>query len=446
MPINPIDLGQPGAAHVSSFWAATAGPSAAPSQPVEGDLDVDIAIVGGGYTGLSTAYHLARDHGIKAHVLEANRVGWGCSGRNGGFCSAGIGKEDYGTWIARWGIEQTRRIYAMSREAVELVDSILTREQIDADRTPTGGLELAHRPNRLDEMAARCRFLTDQFGIEARMLGRDELERDYLVSREAHGAMHVGEGFGLHALRYANGLARAAIGHGAVIHEASPVLGWKKDGERYRIATPRGTVRAREIVVATNGYTNDELSEHLRGRLLPALSSIIVTRPLTEAERASVNWKTHLKIWDSRRLVFYYRLLPDNRILFGSRGGIEDTPESNAERRRWMVRRLAEMFPPLARVDIEHFWHGWVCVSYDRNPHFGTLPYQDGVHYALAYIGSGVALATYAGNLLARRIAGQPVDYGPLLSRPLPLFPFPAFRRTWQRLAYAWYGYKDEHA
>jgi hypothetical protein len=446
MTIRTIDLGQPGAAHVNSYWAANAGDTVAGTEPLAEDYDVDVAIVGGGYTGLSTAYHLARDHGIRAHVLEANRVGWGCSGRNGGFCSAGIGKEDYGTWIARWGAEQARRIYDMSRDAVDTVDGILTRERIDAERTPTGGLELAHRPNRLGEMSERCRFLNEQFGVEARMIGRDELERDYLVSREAYGAMHVGEGFALNALRYANGLARAAIAHGAVIHEAAPVQRIDQEGDHYYLCAPGGVVRAREIVIATNGYTNDDLLPRLRGRLLPALSSIIVTRPLSAAERASVNWQTHLKIWDSRHLVFYYRLLPDNRILFGSRGGIEDTPESNAERRRWMARRLGEMFPPLADIGIDYFWHGWVCIAYDRNPHFGEIPYCRGIHYALAYIGSGVALATYAGDLLARRIAGKGVDYGPLLSRPLPRFPLPAFRRTWQRLAYAWYAHKDERS
>ncbi len=444
MPIDPIDLTRAGDAHVGSYWAATAGEEVAGAAPVATDMDVELAIIGGGYTGLSTAYHLARDHGVQAHVLEANRIGWGCSGRNGGFCSIGLGKEDFSAWVARWGLDEAKRVFEQGRDAVRTVKTILEREAIEADKTEEGGLELAHKPNRMASMAARQRQLKDTFGIDARLISRDELRRDYLASEEAHGALHHDEGFGLHALRYSRGLARAAQRHGATLHGASPVTGWRKDGVRHLLATPGGTVRAKQVVIATNGYTNDTLHPETGGRLLPVLSSIIVTRPLTQAERDSVAWRTHLKIWDSRRLLFYYRLLPDNRILFGSRGGIEDTAASGRAQKAWMQKRLAEMFPPLARVETDYFWRGWVCLSYDRNPHLGTTD-DPSVHYALAYIGSGVALATYCGRLLAGRLGGGNVDEtGPLLSVPLPKFPFPALRRLYQRAAYGWYGFQDE--
>lgn len=444
MAINPTDLTRPGDAHVGSYWAATAGEEVAGAAPVAGDIDVDVAIIGGGYTGLSAAYHLARDHGVRAHVLEAHRIGWGCSGRNGGFCSIGLGKEDFEAWVRRWGLDQAKRVFEQGREAVRTVKAILEREGIDADKTPEGGLELAHKPNRMADMAARQKQLKETFGIDARLLSRDELRRDYLASEEAFGALHHDEGFGLHPMRYVRGLARAAQKHGAVLHGASPVIGWCKDGGRHLLATPGGTVKAKQVVIATNGYTNDTLHPATQGRLLPALSSIIVTRPLTEAERQSVAWQSYLKIWDSRRLLFYYRLLPDNRVMFGSRGGIEDTAASARVQKAWMQRRLAEMFPPLARVEVEYFWRGWVCLSYDRNPHLGTTD-DPSVHYALAYIGSGVALATYCGKLLAGRLGGANADeVGPLLGVPLPRIPFPAFRRLYQRAAYAWYGLQDE--
>lgn len=443
MAINPTDLSRAGDAHVGSYWATTAGEEVAGAAPVTGDLDSEVAIIGGGYTGLSAAYHLARNHGVRAHVLEANRIGWGCSGRNGGFCSIGIGKDDFEAWARRWGIEPAKRVFEQGRDAVRTVKEILEREAIDADKTPEGGLELAHKPNRMPGMAARQKDLVEQFGIAARLISRDELRRDYLASEEAHGALHHDEGFGLHPLRYARGLARAAQRHGAILHGASPVTGWRKDGTQHLLTTPGGIVKAKQVVIATNGYTNDTLHPATRGRLLPVLSSIIVTRPLTQAERDSVAWQTYLKIWDSRRLLFYYRLLPDNRIMFGSRGGIEDTAASGRVQKAWMQRRLAEMFPPLAHVETQYFWRGWVCISYDRNPHVGTTD-DPTVHYALAYIGSGVALATYCGRLLAGRLGGGDPAVGPLLGTPLSKIPFPAFRRLYQRAAYAWYGLQDE--
>ena len=442
MPINPTDLSRPGAPHVDSYWAATAGPEVDNCWPVSTDMDLEVAVIGGGYTGLSTAYHLARQ-GIVAHVLEANRIGWGCSGRNGGFCSIGIGRDDFETWVRKFGLAHAKHVFDQGLEAVHTAKRIIEDENLDVERTADGGLELAHRPNRMPELAARQRQLKELFGLDAKLLGKSELERDYLISREAHGALLHHEGFALHPLKYCRGLARAAQRHGAVLHDTSPVVGWRRDAGRHLLRTPAGTVCARQVVIAGNAYTGDGLHCATRGRLLPVLSNILVTRELSQAERDSVNWRSYLKIWDSRRLLFYYRMLPQNRVLFGARGGIQDTPENNRYQRRWLERRFAEMFPALAKVGTEFFWRWWVCLSRDRNPHLGSTD-SGTTHYALAYAGSGVALATYCGRLLADRIAGKPADAGPLLAAPLPGFPFPALRRVYQRFAYAYFALKDE--
>ncbi len=443
MAINIIDPQSPGQRHVDSYWAATAGAEIDGATPVAGDMDVDLAIIGGGYTGLSTAYHLGRKFGLKAHVLEANRIGWGCSGRNGGFATLGIGKTSMQGWIGKWGASEARRIFDQSRDAVRLVRNLLRDEAIDAEATPDGNLELAHLPNRMRGLEHDQRFMQEKFGVPSRMLDKAELERSFLISREAHGALLYGEGFALHALKYARGLARAALGAGAVLHGASPVQNWSRDGKRHVLATPGGRVRAMQVVIAGNGYTGDRLHPAIDGRLLPALSNIIVTRPLTEAERASLNWSTTIPIYDSRNLLFYYRLLPDHRVLFGARGGIEDTPASRDQHKAWLQRRLADMFPVLGGIEVTHFWNGWVCVPFDKSPHVGSV--EDGtVHYALGYVGTGVALATYCGLLLAHRLAGdEALRPSPLLARPLPRFPFPALRRAYQRAMYALFEFQD---
>ncbi|HEX9446998.1 MAG TPA: FAD-dependent oxidoreductase [Dongiaceae bacterium] len=443
MAINIVDPHQPGRPHVDSYWAATAGNEVENTPAVSADIDVDIAIIGGGYTGLSTAYHLGKEFGLSAHVLEANRIGWGCSGRNGGFASVGIGKTSMEGWIKRWGLDEARRCFTQSRDAVRLTHDLLTGEGIDAEPTPMGGFELAHHPSRVKSLEADSRFLREKFQVETRIIGQQELESDHLISREAYGALFYEEGFALHAMRYVRGLARAAQRRGAVLHSASPVQNWQRDGKRHLLQTPGGVVRARQVVIAGNGYTGDRLHPAIKGRLLPALSSIIVTRPLTEAERQSVNWMTYRKIWDTRNLLFYYRLLPDNRILFGARGGIEDTPANQAATRAWLIRRLSEMFPPLAKTDIEYFWSGWVCVTFDKTPHVGTTD-EGTTHYALGYIGTGVALATYCGRLLAHQLAASTaVQASPLLRQKLPGFPLPALRRVYQRAMYQIYEIQD---
>ena len=443
MAINIIDPHAPGQRHVDSYWADTAGAEIADATPVQSDMDVDIAIIGGGYTGLSTALHLGRQFGQSAHVLEANQIGWGCSGRNGGFATLGIGKTSMEGWIGKWGEAEARRIFDQSRDAVRLVRDLLGEEAIDAEATPDGNLELAHRPNRMRGLEHDQRFMATKFGVRAQLLDKGELERRFLISKEAHGALLYEEGFALHALKYARGMAQAAQRAGARLHGASPVQGWSRDGKRHVLATPGGKVRAKQVVIAGNGYTGDRLHPAIDGRLLPALSNIIVTRPLSDAERAELNWSTTLPISDSRNLLFYYRLLPDQRILFGARGGIEDTPGSRTEHKAWLQRRFADMFPSLAGIEVTHFWNGWVCVPFDKSPHVGSVE-DNTVHYALGYVGTGVALATYCGKLLAHRLAGDDsLRPSPLLAKPLPKFPFPALRRVYQRAMYALFELQD---
>jgi glycine/D-amino acid oxidase-like deaminating enzyme len=443
MAINIIDPTAPGQGHVDSYWAATGGPEITGAAAVAADMDVDIAIIGGGYTGLSTAFHLGRKFGATSHVLEANRIGWGCSGRNGGFATLGIGKTSMAGWIRRWGEAEARRIFDQSGDAVRLVRRLLGEEGIDADATPDGNLELAHLPNRISELERQQRMLDARFGVKTRLLDKAELERGYLISREAHGALLFETGFALHAMKYVRGLARAAQRAGATLHDSSPVQSWSRDGQRHLLTTPGGRVRARQVVIAGNGYTGDRLHPAIDGRLLPALSNIVVTRPLTEAERKALNWSTTLPISDTRNLLFYYRLLPDHRILFGARGGIEDTAGSRAAHKAWLLRRLADMFPILNGIEATHFWNGWVCVPFDKSPHVNSI--EGGtVHYALGYVGTGVALATYCGSLLAHRLAGDDsLRPSPLLARPLPRFPFPALRRTYQRAMYTLFEFQD---
>lgn len=437
----PAPLAAP---HEPSYWAATTD-MAPPGSPLAGDKDVDIAIIGAGYTGLSTAYHLARHHGIRACVLEANQVGWGCSGRNGGFAMIGVGKDGYSGWVNRLGVEGARRTFEFGREAVRTLRGVLADNHIPAASPHEGYLYLAHKPNRVRELQDTQRTLKNLFGFDTDLLGRDEVRTAYLNGSQIHGALLYPEHFSIHPMRYVQGLAKAVRDLGVTVHEGSRVGEWTREGKKHVLTTPGGRLRANRVVIATNGYTPDGLHPAIKGRLMNVLSNIVVTAPLTPAQLAATNWRTHQMLVDTRMLRFYFRLLEDNRIMFGARGGITDSPQSDQRMRHWLVAQLKTQFPGLGEIRDEYFWRGWVSIARDKSPHLGTSD-EGTVSYALAYAGTGVAAATHSGKLIAASLATDaPLSRLPLVGTPLPRFEVPALRTWYQRAAYAYYYLKDEY-
>jgi glycine/D-amino acid oxidase-like deaminating enzyme len=250
-------------------------------------------------------------------------------------------------------------------------------------------------------------------------------------------------GFGLNPLKLTQGLAQAAQKWGAQLHSASRVVAWEKVGSRHLCHTPGGTVRARHLVIATNGYTPANLYPQLAGSLLPVLSNILVTRPLTPAERRAQGWWDPTPIYDTRRLLFYYRLLPDGRLLFGGRDGTCDAPRERQRLRAWMARQLYRLFPAWEGVEIEYAWNGLVCLSRQLHPHIGPSPTDPSLWYGLAYHGSGVATGVWAGKILAQEIAGIRPQISALFRQPPRLFPFPWLRLHYLRLGYLWWQLTD---
>jgi glycine/D-amino acid oxidase-like deaminating enzyme len=433
---------------VGSYWEATGGGPAAPEGVgrLRADLEAEIAIVGGGYTGLSAAYHLAREHGVRAVVLEAGPIGWGASGRNGGFCGLGGSKLGYGAMAQRWGVPEAARFFAAQKAGVALVRALAADEGIDLEVAGEGEHYLAHRTSRWHELENAAATAQRLFGERWPLWRKAELEERLLRSPEAQGCLVVPHYFGLHPLRYVRGLARAAAARGAAVHADTPVLAWQRAGGRHRLATPGGTVTAGRVLFATNGYTPEGLDPLLNGRLLPALSSILVTRPLTPAEQAAQGWTRPALVADSRRLLFYIRLLGDGRLLFGARGGLDASPGAFAARQAWMERRLGQKFPAWHGVPVEFAWWGLVCLARDLLPHLGWLDESRTTLGAWAYHGGGVAFATMFGRAAAARLAGREPDPplpAFLLTAP-PRFPAPGLRLLALRAAYLGYGLRDE--
>ncbi len=433
--------------YAPTYWIATAGALPADDGPVRIDMDADVVVVGSGYTGLSCAIHLAREHGIRAVVLEANGVAWGCSTRNGGQAQISAGRLKRSQWIGRWGVEVAKRLHREIAEGFDLFRALVAEPEIDCLPQDGGHLYIAHRDKMMPALEKESRLLNEVFGYPTRILGRDEIHRDFVRDAEARGAMYEPDGMGVHAGKLAFGYLRLARRLGAKVHTDSPVIGYSRRGGFHYLATPGGTVRARAVAFATAGYTSPGLHPLTKNRLMPVLSNSIVTRPLSEQEVAALNFRTKIPLTDTRTLRHYYRLMPDNRFQIGSRSAITGADAANQKHLDLLLAGMARKFPSLKGVAVDYSWWGWVDVSHDMMPRIAQPDPAQSIFYAMGYGGNGVMYSAQAGRRLAQMVAGKGGGLDlPIFTSALPhhglLTPF---RRIGQRALYRWYHLRDEY-
>lgn len=442
-----------GTDYAPTYWVATAGAPPEDDGPITGDVDTDVVIVGSGFTGLATALFLAREHGIRATVLEANRSVWGCTSRNGGQGQNASGRLYRSQWIARWGKDTALKLDAEIRNGFETFKSLVG--EVACDPQPGGHLYLAHREKKMDFLRNEAKVMREVFGYDTHMLSQAEVHRRYVKDAETFGAMHEPDGIGVHPLKLAFGYLRMARALGVKVHPASPVIGFETRNGVHHLKTPNGTVRARAVGFATGGYTSNGLHKSLDSKIMPILSNSLVTRPLTEYELQATNFLTNEVITDTRTLRFYYRKLPDNRVQIGSRSAITGADATNPRHLDALVHGLYRKFPALRGIQIDYSWWGWVDVSHDMMPRITQPDPQQSVFYALGYGGNGVSFSAHAGRRMAQRIAGK-TDSAfqlPIYAKPLE-YPnvfntvrsraFAPFRRIGQQFLYRWYHLRDE--
>ena len=378
-----------------SLYADTARPPA-DTPPLDGDRRVSVAVIGGGFTGLSTALHLA-EQGTDVTVLEANEPGWGASGRNGGQVNPGL-KHDPAQVEADFGPDLGRRMVAMSWGAPDFVFDLIRRQQITCEASQTGTLRAAYSQAGAAEIRASYEPGA-QRGMPVQLLDAGALRAGTGADRYS-AALLDPRGGHLNPLGYARGLAQAAMQAGAKVHGGSPALSVARQGGGWAVQTPTGTVQAEQLVLATNGYT-DGLWNGLRRTLVPVYSGVVATEPLPE-EVARTIMPMASSVYEIGKVTVYYRLDRGNRLLMGGRCRQSDaeTPEQMA----FLVRYALRLWPQLRGFRWTHGWNGQLAVTTDHYPHIHEP--ADGVVTCLGYNGRGVAMSSAMGPQLAKRILG----------------------------------------
>jgi glycine/D-amino acid oxidase-like deaminating enzyme len=430
--------------NADNFWQTTVGDP--PDDPVaSGSLSCEFAIIGAGFTGLNAAIELAQN-GADVCVFDAKSVGWGASGRNGGFACHGGDKRSRKSLLRQHGPDEIAIYRKAQRAAIDQVADNLSEFQIDADRHSDGETTLAHRPTDIAGLQEEADAFAHDYGLSASMLPKDALYDHGLAGPEFHGAMTIPIGFAINPMKYVLGLARAARKLGVRIYAHSPVQTAGHNGHIWQLQTPNANITAKNFLLATNGYSSDDLPHWMSGRYLPVQSNILLTRPLTEGELADQGYTSAQMCCDTRNLLHYFRLMPDRRMLFGLRGALKTTEQSQRAMRAQARHDFDRMFPAWRHVETPYFWSGLLCLNRTLTPFAGPLGDLKNAWGAFGFHGNGVAMGTYAGRLMAEQALGRQNGRPcPDFIRATPRkFELGRFRRHVLRPAYALYNLKDK--
>ena len=392
------------------YWAATAQRPLPVLPPIQGDSECEVAVVGGGFTGLSAAHHLA-EAGVDFVLLEAGAIGQGASGRTAGMAGTRY-KKGWNALSATYGADEARRLYLQMQEALSLLRRLLRDYDVEDALHAQSQLIPAHTPDALAELARDAEWLRREVGENVvALLDRDGAEREIGAGGYA-GAWLDPRGGALQPVEFLRALAAGLAAKGGRLHGETPAISFEETDDAVLIGTPTGRVRARQVVIASNAYTPAGLLvPDLARNIIPVASSIVVTAPLTRNVARSILPQGRVAS-DTKRLLHAFRLLPDDRLLFSGRADITGRRSDDPAAYLDLEACLARTFPQITRPEIEYRWSGFVGVSRDGFPHVGRIGRR--VVYAMGYSGRGVVLSHLLGRYAAMLASGQEVEAGPM--------------------------------
>jgi glycine/D-amino acid oxidase-like deaminating enzyme len=377
---------------------------------------VDIAIAGAGFSGLSAALTLSKA-GVSTVVLESETIGWGASSRNGGMVLTGM-KLGFENLVQKFGRERAREMFALSLDAIETTENIIRDENIDCSFSRCGHLEVAWKPSHFESYARSAEILEAEIGYAMRIIPREKQYTE-IGSDFYYGGIVDERSAGLNPAKFVFGLAKSAEKAGARMHEHTCVESLDRQGTGFSIKTNRGTVLAENIFVGTSGYGGRAIPA-LQKRIIPIGSYIIATAPLSRDIAAEVSPRNRM-IFDSKNFLYYFRLTPDNRMLFGGRAAfVPETISSTRDSAPVLQQGMVKVFPQLRNIPVDYVWGGSLDFAIDSMPHTGII---DGAYHSVGFAGHGVAFATHLGKLVAQNMLGKKV-VNPLEGLPFPTIPF----------------------
>lgn len=389
-----------------NFWSTTVDSKALTASNELPDT-VDVAVVGAGFCGLSAARTLAK-RGVKVAAFESETFGWGASSRNGGMVLTGM-KLPAPTLLRRYGRDAVRKMYAASLECIDCVEQIVREEKIACDFSRCGHLEVACKQSHFEGYEESAALIQREFNHTVRIIPKSEL-RGEIGSDIYFGGLLDEASAGLNPARYVAGLAHAAQRAGACLYDHTRVTRVEAEtnstARKFRVQTSRGAISAREVILASGAYTSDA-TPALRKKIIPIGSYIIATEVLPNDLARELIPRGRM-IYDSKHFLYYYRLTPDNRMLFGGRAAFFPETENTVRRSAEILRRgMLAVYPRLGDTKIEFVWGGTLDFTLDVMPHAGKI---DGMYFAAGFAGHGVAAATWFGAKLAGLICGDPND------------------------------------